>query len=120
MLKCIKHITNISEIIKGSVSVPGTVERLTGIAVTGGETCKFKRKGNSFKGYRIRLVVNNRADNPINIDYQDSYLNVFSNVNENVRLIPMDYKLRPQTKIDYIITHNERPHQSIKLYLKFE
>lgn len=120
MLKCYKHITNIAQQSIGSVTIPGGITKLTGVAVVGASTCSFKRKGSTLNGYRLRLMINNRADNPINIDYQDTYLDVFKNVNENTRLIQMDYNLKPQTKIDYIITYSSKAHHSVKLYLRFE
>lgn len=105
---------------ENSILVPGGVKKLTGVFVVGTTTCGAERETSSSDGYRMRLMVNNKADNPINLDIQDTYLNVFNNVNEDVRMIPLDYNIKPQMKIDYIVTHDLPHDRMVKVYLRFE
>ncbi|MDD3686730.1 MAG: hypothetical protein PHE56_08180 [Bacteroidales bacterium] len=120
MLRILKHITDNSFTNSGSVLIPAGVTKLTGVAVIGQTTCSRIRETSTFKGYNIRLMVNNKSDNPLFYDYQDSFLEPFNNVSENKRLIELNCDVKPSSKIDYIITHNSQPNKPIKLYLKFE
>lgn len=123
MLKCYKHkILNFPAIFSNSIIVPGGITKLTGVFVVGDKTCNAERTDSNREGFRVRLMVNNKADNPINIDIHDSYLNVFNNVNEAVRMTPLNYELKPQMKLDYIIIGDlpNLPGQAVKVYLRFE
>jgi len=106
MLKCYPHSNLIgfqaNQPIKGSVIVPGAAKKLIGVALVAPVSCVTSRDNGSYKGFVLKLIVNNREDNPLNYLYHDGYLSVFDNLESN-RFIDLDVDLKPQTKINYVI-----------------
>ena len=127
MLKINRHITDVSQIVRGSIKVPGGVTKLVGVAVTGiralgGSTLNLNRETSSLDPYRIRLQINNQEVDALDYPYNDKYANVFNNVSEKTRLLPCVNVVKPQSTIDYIVNvptfliHGS----AVKVYLKFE
>jgi hypothetical protein len=127
MLKINRHITDVSQIVRGSIKVPGGVTKLVGVAVTGiralgGSTLNLNRETSSVDAYRIRLQINNQEVDTLDYPYNDKYTNVFNNVSENLRLLPCVNVVKPQSTIHYIVNVPTYlgSGSAVKVYLKFE